>query len=1146
MNNQNKRLIVLTIFLLCLGTCSIKAQTLINQSDRPTLQMKESMEKVGFSMQSNYLGLKETKANNETYLLLDMGQDFTTTKEVGSPQLPVYNRLIEIPYGAEISIKYSNIVKETYDLSKYSSYKIMPKQKPVFKSDSDSSFVINNKIYSSDKYFGQDLVTVEIIGIMGSVRLARVSISPVRYNPQSNMIEVVKSFCAEISFPKADIKATIKAREKAGNTSFIENKILNNKNLTSISTSSVVNRPLKLVVVSDTMFRETLAPFLAWKRQQGFNVVEAYIGENGITRDTNSIRTYLSNIYTSATATNPAADYLLLCGDVNLVPTFSGAYQDYSNTEYFPTDLYYAEYPGDYLPDLFYGRFSAQTTSQMQSIVDKTMKYEKYEMPDTTHLSKVLLIAGKETGSNAPTYGNGQINYVKGYVMSQPNTDTLIYYNPASGNYSSQIHDSITLNGYGLINYSAHCSEDGWYSPSLLVDDINNNINNTGKYPLFIDNCCLSNKFSVSECFGEAVLRATNKGGVGAIGGSCYTYWDGDYYWSVGAKSAVVNPSYNANQLGAYDRLYHKNGEDFSKWNITAGQLIQAGDLAVLQANVGEDEYYFQIYHMLGDPTLIPYIGLPSENTHNIPQTMPIGSNAISFITAPYSYVGVSKNGTLLGASQADSLGNVNIAFASPISEEGYVNVVITSQFKKPIIDSVLMISPAGAFISVNSFVIKDSLGTIVTDLKNNEEYTVSLTLKNLGSASLDSVSVALRANNAITLIDSVRYIGLMQSGNDTTINNIFSFRVKEGVENSTLIPFVFNISGADNYANTKTTNLVVKAPNININNIAISAPNGFSAGQDITLKFKVQNIGANRSSAGTINVTNLLTNLSCVSDSVFAFSSLNNDSLLSCNLSFHINSLSLAQTEYLVVRINAIAGNYGTTQIDSIPLKYNMETFESGNLSNFNWTYTTHPWYIDTIAANAYEGSFSLRSAAISNSQTSSITLSARAMHTDTISFYIKVSSEEGYDIASFYIDGSKQLELSGTKSWQRYAFVVDSGSHTYKWEYSKDGYVNAGSDAVWIDNVSLPALYITSSLNDAQVQTDNVMIYPNPAKDRVYIKNLSPESSVVLFDALGQAVVNQIMANTMNISYLPNGVYYMQIKKGNSLQVRKLIIAR
>src|SRR5574344_1383253 len=111
-------------------------------------------------MQSNYLSLKETKANNETYLLLDMGQDFTTTKEVGSPQLPVYNRLIEIPYGAEISIKYSNIVKETYDLSKYSSYKVMPKQKPVFKSDSDSSFAINNKIYSSDKYFGQDLVTV--------------------------------------------------------------------------------------------------------------------------------------------------------------------------------------------------------------------------------------------------------------------------------------------------------------------------------------------------------------------------------------------------------------------------------------------------------------------------------------------------------------------------------------------------------------------------------------------------------------------------------------------------------------------------------------------------------------------------------------------------------------------------------------------------------------------------------------------------------------------------------------------------------------------------------------------------------------------------------------------------------------------------
>ena len=60
-----------------------------------------------------------------------------------------------------------------------------------------------------------------------------------------------------------------------------------------------------------------------------------------------------------------------------------------------------------------------------------------------------------------------------------------------------------------------------------------------------IGNCCQSNAFDVSVCFGEALLRENNKGAVGYIGGSNNTYWDEDYWWAVGNTSNITsNPNY--------------------------------------------------------------------------------------------------------------------------------------------------------------------------------------------------------------------------------------------------------------------------------------------------------------------------------------------------------------------------------------------------------------------------------------------------------------------------------------------------------------------------------------------------------------------------------------------------------------------------
>jgi hypothetical protein len=104
------------------------------------------------------------------------------------------------------------------------------------------------------------------------------------------------------------------------------------------------------------------------------------------------------------------------------------------------------------------------------------------------------------------------------------------------------------------------------------------------------------------------------------------------------------------------------------------------------------------------------------------------------------------------------------------------------------------------------------------------------------------------------------------------------------------------------------------------------------------------------------------------------------------------------------------------------------------------------------------FEGTFSLKSEPVGNDQFAGIEVSG-AFVAGTASFARRVSSEEGYDFLRFYIDGVLQQEWSGDVGWAVAAYGVNAGTHTFRWEYSKDVAVAAGADAAWIDAVVLPA---------------------------------------------------------------------------------------
>lgn len=104
------------------------------------------------------------------------------------------------------------------------------------------------------------------------------------------------------------------------------------------------------------------------------------------------------------------------------------------------------------------------------------------------------------------------------------------------------------------------------------------------------------------------------------------------------------------------------------------------------------------------------------------------------------------------------------------------------------------------------------------------------------------------------------------------------------------------------------------------------------------------------------------------------------------------------------------------------------------------------------------YAGTYAAKSGTITDSQTTQMS------HTivvpaggATLSFYYNVSSEVNYDYLRFYIDGIQQNQWSGAIGWTQQSYILAAGSRTLRWEYSKDSSSSSGTDAAYIDNITI-----------------------------------------------------------------------------------------
>ncbi|MDZ7739774.1 MAG: C25 family cysteine peptidase [Bacteroidales bacterium] len=1096
------------------------------------------------SYRSGSYGFSEIRREEHGFVRL-MLADHSHTSSPGKPELPIMTRLIDYDRAGNARIIISNVISIRKSLGDMAGFeKLYPSQPAATKNQDpqDIPFVIDKKIYNSDRPYIRDTVTIERIGTMRGKSIGRLEINPVIYHPGKKYLDIIISMDIRIEYSKPYIPAG----QDKGSYSYTFDQLIS-KGLINYDSDDVVPgfslAAAGMVIVSDISMKKHLRPLVEWKTRKGFRVTELYIGENGLEKSFSDIKDSLRYIWDNATAESPAPTYLILAGDLNLIPESEG-------TAYL-TDMYYAEFDGedDFIPDMFTGRLPAKDSSQMKAIVHKIIEYESFLFGDSiTHFKKAMAFTGLDRGW--VTYMDGQVNYAGHYFDINPyETEAYVFNHESNDSIRNVRYDSLRTmmkEGVGFINYTGHGTATKWEDTGIDYS-FAGNMDNISRYPVIISNACLTANYSNENCLGSSMVRAVDRGALAFIGCSNDSYWDEDYYWAVGAGTVVSQPDYNETGLGFYDRLFHLNGEAPSDWYTTMGQIMFAGNMAVSSSSSSHKQYYWENYVLLGDPSLSPYIGTPEVITATVPDTIPPSLKSLNIETLPFAYAGLSAADSLWDGGHASSSGS--LSFDLPQTAKDSCLLVISRQNGIPLIKTIYFKESDTAWISINDVNVQDAEANNNGQADYNETVSLDIELQNAGNTAADNVYMKLSsASEYIGIISDSLNIGSV-TANSESIETGFEILVADSIPDLALAALDIDLYYNGNIS-SHTIDISLHAPepvilNCVINDILEGNGNGLAeAGERVKVVIRVLNQGSS-SVTGSLIISNISAYLD-FDATVLATGVLNPGVIKEIEVSAGISAGTPESTE-LSFDAELLCLPYSTNKTLSIIAGKTAEDFELQNFTTFPWDNNSdYPWLISD--EGAHSNMYAARSGNIVANKESVLSIQLNIAEDDSLRFWFKVSSEASYDFFNFMLNNKLSLpdsaliipltgetetvdmiEESGETGWKEAVIPLKKGVHLLQWVYKKDGSVSLGDDAAWIDLVRFPELSFIQSV-----------ISLNKIKSPEQGKSYDSETLSVELCNLGRDTLSSLsMAYIVNESAAVHETFNTDFKPGDTLDI-------
>lgn len=384
---------------------------------------------------------------------------------------------------------------------------------------------------------------------------------------------------------------------------------------------------------------------------------------------------------------------------------------------------------------------------------------------------------------------------------------------------------------------------------------------------------------------------------------------------------------------------------------------------------------------------------------------------------------------------------------------------------------------------------------------------TTTITMKNQPNTTTMSgaTSKCIGSSPTTVLCSGLNYTGV--SWNSSPIGSILSFggTLNNFININPTVTTVYNAiasySNGCTYTNSYTVT-VNPLPVISVNSGSICS------GQSFTI---------NPTGANTYTINGGSFVVSPTANTSYSISGTNSVGCVSN--SFAVSSVSVSATPVISVNSGAICSSSSFTIIPSGASSY---TYSSGSA------------IVSPTANTSYTVNGSSAVGCISNN--------------------VAVSSVTVNTLPIISISTTNTLLCAGQS-----ASLTTTGANTYTWSTGINSnmitvspttnttYTVFGSDGNGCNNTSVftQSVSTCTGISSVSFNSQDVTIYPNPTNGFITIKDLKT-ATITVIDILGKQMKNIEFVNVdikANITDLPNGIYYIEIKTDNGNSIKKII---
>jgi len=1060
----------------------------------------DSWGKAGFNLVDSKANAVQVIFSVPQFSLEDFDLNGQTVKDVslpgallfndaGAPNLPGQGSYIAVPQGSTPKMTIVSQRTETIH-----GVDIVPA--PVIPWDNDKTPMVYEKkqsIYTNNAFYPESPVKVSEVTQIRGVDAVLLGITPFQYNPVTRDLIVYKDIKVEITFEGGNGQFGDDRLRSRWFDPILQDAILNRdalpeidygKRTAALAGKKDVGFEYLIIVPNNPEFSQWADSIKAWRTSQGILTGIKTLTEVGGNTST-AIKNYVTNAYNTWDVP-PVAVLLMADYGSNIANTITSPMWD----NYCISDNFYADVNNNMMPDIVFSRITANNADQLQVMVGKGINYERTPPTNPDFYQHPITALGWQTerwfqicsevvgGFWHNTMGKDQVR-INAIYQGNPNSDpwstatntsqVVNYFGPNglgyipstpqqlggfSGGTAAQVVTAINSGAF-ILQHRDHGAENGWGEPAFTTTHINQLTNTDLTFVYSIN--CLTGKFNYSpECFGEKFHRHTkngyNSGALGFVAPSEVSY-------------SFVNDTYT---WGMYDNMWPNFMPAYGSTPPSRGMLpavgMAAGKYFLQQSNwpynTDNKEVTYYLFHAHCDAFLQLYSEVPQNLTVQHEGVLLSGMTAYEVTANAGSFIAMTANGEILGtATGTGSPVTVTIPAQLPGTD---VNLTITKENYYRYSQTIQVIPPSGPYIIKATYWVNDTiLGNANGVLDYNETVNLSLGMKNVGSEQASNITVTLTTDDTyITITDAVEYFGNIEPNATLTMLNAFAFTAADNIPDNHVVTFTANSTdGTNTWESTLTVD--AHAPALSVGNMTILDPTGngngrLDPGETAELLVPLTNTGSSLSPEALATLGSMSSYITINSGSA-TLGTLQPG--IPVNAVFNITVDAETPVGALVdFNFAAEAGAYEAEKSFDVKIGLILEDFESGGFAQFAWTQGgNQPWTITNV--EPFEGIYSAKSGTITASQKSDLSIQMEVTSADSISFYLKTSSETGYDYLKFFIDAANAGQWAGETPWTRVAFPVTAGTHTFKWEYMKDGSVSSGSDCSWIDYVVFPA---------------------------------------------------------------------------------------